>query len=93
MHVQLKQGVWWVQPLRRYRMLSFCKVQKWHLMQELMCFKAFLCQYIVSCIPLTFKEGGGYSSPSPSPKFATDVQMYIAILVYAYMYIIIAICM
>ena len=24
--VQLKQGVWWVQLLRRYRILSFCKV-------------------------------------------------------------------
>ena len=27
----------------------------------------------VSCIPLSFKEGGGYSPPSPSPKSATDI--------------------
>ena len=25
----------------------------------------------VFCIPLSFKEGGGYSPPSPSPKSAT----------------------
>ena len=63
MHVQLKQGVWWVQPLRRYRMLSFCKVQKWHLMQELMCFYDNTWSLLYS-----FKfQGGGLQSPLNSP--------------------------
>ena len=36
-----------------------------------MCFNAFYVNTWSYCIPLSFKEGEGYSPPSPSPKFAT----------------------
>ena len=38
-------------------------------MQELMCFNAFLCQYIESFVFLEVGGGGGYS---PLPKSAND---------------------
>ena len=41
--------VWWVQPLKVW-VLTFCKAQKQHLMQELICFSAFLYQYTVSFV-------------------------------------------
>ena len=37
-------------------------------MQELMCFNAFLCQYIIHgvvCITLSFKEGGAIAPLAP----------------------------
>ena len=43
-------------------------------MQKLMCFSAFLYQYIESIMFLEFaRRGGGYSPPSPPPKSATVV--------------------
>ena len=43
MHVKLKQGMWWVQPLGCFLFVK-CKNE------ELMCFKAFLCQYMESLV-------------------------------------------
>ena len=58
----MKQGVWWMQPLKVW-VIIFCKVWKWHLMQDLICFSVFLYHYINSSVFL--KIAMGLQLPSP----------------------------
>ena len=66
-----------------YRMLSFCKVQK---RQELMCFKAFLCQYVE---PLVFlKVSGREGATAPLAPLLIPplmcVYMFVQVCVYVF---------
>ena len=58
----MKQGMWWMQLLKVW-VITFCKVWKWHLMQRLICFSAFLYHYINSSVFL--KIAMGLQPPSP----------------------------
>ena len=53
----MKQGVWWVQPLKVW-VIIFCKVWKWHLMQELMFYCILISLHWLFCTPWSCKEEG-----------------------------------
>ena len=71
MHVQLSRGYGGCNLSEGIGSFRFVKY-KMTLNARINVFKGiFMSIHKVSCIPLSFKEGGGYSPPSPSPKSAT----------------------